>query len=171
MAKAYRPLPPAFELWELFDYKPLTGQLVWKQQLSGRGSVGSVAGSRGERGRIDIGINGTLYRGHRLVWCWVTGEDPASKVIDHVNRFPGDNRFWNLRVATQKQNTWNTARHNKLGFKGVSKNRQGTYFSKIRVNGKTHHLGTFATAEEAAAAYAQAASNVYKQFTCTEVKN
>ena len=35
---------------------------------------------------------------HRLVWKWVTGEEPGV-TIDHINRQRSDNRFWNLRIA------------------------------------------------------------------------
>lgn len=56
-------------------------------------------------------------------------------------------------------------RCNKLGVKGVHKNkRDGKYYAKIRVSGKNIHLGVFESCEDAAHAYANAATAAYGQF-------
>lgn len=81
--------------------------------------------------------------------------------IDHANGDGLDNRRANLRVTTQAQNATNTRRrsNNKSGFKGVSWHAEcKAWRAQIRTGGKSHHLGLFATAEEAARAYDTAAA-------------
>ena len=170
MSTDYRALPSPELLWELFDYKPLTGELIWKKQLAPRGRVGSVAGYKALKTGVQIRVNGILYKGHRCVWVWVTGLDIGSTVIDHIDRDPCNNCFWNLRLVTQLQNTWNTRARNKFGYKGVARNANGTYHSRIRC-GKTKpiYLGAFATPVEAANAYAEAAAQLHGQYACTEL--
>lgn len=66
-----------------------------------------------------------------------------------------------------KQNAQNRPanRCNKLGVKGVHLNRRdGKFYAKIRVSGKNVHLGVFDDCEDAAKAYANAATATYGQF-------
>ena len=163
MAKAYSPLPHASELWELFDYKPLTGELVWKRPTSNRVKKGDVAGAKGREGGRDLRLHGRLYRLHRLIWCWVTAQDPGTSEVDHRDRNRGNNRFWNLRLGTRAQNMWNTP------ARGYRQMPNGRYFSTIRVGGDSPiYLGSFDTAEEAGAAYAKAAAELHGEFACAE---
>ena len=160
MAQAYKPLPHASELWELFAYKPLTGELVWRKTRGGRWGV---AGSPGNSGSVDIRLNRKLYRAHRLVWCWCTGEDPGAFEVDHKDRVRSNNQAWNLRLATKTQNSWNKP------AKGYQQTPGGRYYSRIRVGaGKYVYLGSYDTPEEAGAAYAKAAAELHGEFACTE---
>ncbi len=52
---------------------------------------------------------------------------------------------------------------NKQGLKGVYQ-RDGKYRAQIQVNGKKIMLGTYLTAQEAHAAYCEAAKIHYKEF-------
>lgn len=88
-------------------------------------------------------------------------------LIDHKNGDWLDNRRDNLRSATKAQNGQNRrlASNNSTGFKGVSLRRdRGTYLASIRSNGALRKLGTFATAEEAARAYDEAARSEFGEF-------
>lgn len=89
-------------------------------------------------------------------------------VVDHINGNGLDNRRENLRVCAQRDNMKNQAPHrtNKLGIKGVSVYRN-RFVAKIRVDGKTIFIGSFPTANEAAAAYRQAANEFHGQFART----
>lgn len=158
MARAYRPLPPAEELWELFEYRPLTGQLLWRKPTSNRVKAGDVVGSPGRNNGIDVRLHGSLYRAHRLVWRWVTAHDPGQMELDHINGNRQDNRYQNLRLATRAQNMWN------ISCKGATKMPCGRYYSRIRADGKAIYLGTFATEREAQEAYKKAATELHGSF-------
>jgi hypothetical protein len=72
---------------------------------------------------------------------------------DHINRDKLDNRRENLRIVTphgQKQNV-PSRRNSSSRFRGVSFfKRTGRWIAHVRVNGKSMHLGYFATELEAA---------------------
>ena len=153
MAKAYKALPPASELWELFDYKPLTGELIWRVTRSNRNPAGGVAGGKSCRIRLD----GGLFEVHRIVWMWVKGEEPEDQ-IDHKDQNHFNNRFWNLRPATNMQNTWNVK-----GSKGYCKKGRG-WAAQIRA-GKQIYLGTFDTEAEARVAYEEASKRLHGEFS------
>lgn len=159
MARAYKPLPSVAELWELFEYKPLTGELVWRVRTGRRVHVGSIAGCLKPRGYVELCLKGCNYTNHRIIWCWVTGNDPALMHVDHINRNRQDNRFFNLRLATKEQN-----RHNRPA-KGYIKTGN-RWYARIRVDLKWVPLGSYATPEEAQAAYNRAARELYGEFAC-----
>ena len=144
MPRAYKPLPPAAELWELFDYKPLTGELVRK-------STEAVTGYLDKAGYCKVMLPGNrMCLAHRLIWTWGRGSDPADKEIDHKNHNRSDNRLWNLRLATREQNIENR----KTPVRGWTWSvRKGKYRAQITTQGRTRHLGCYSTAEEAHNAY------------------
>jgi hypothetical protein len=90
------------QLKEALDYNPDTGLFTWKKlpKAAHRKKVGEIAGSHDEKGYIRIGINGTVYKSHRLAWLYVYGQWP-SKIIDHVNGVNDDNRISNLRDSSE----------------------------------------------------------------------
>lgn len=104
---------------------------------------------------------------HRLV-C---GNIPDGMVVDHINHNTLDNRRENLRVCTHAQNMWN-----RLGVRGSHPNKNG-YAAFIRVNGERKYLGTYPTAEAAAAAYNRAKKELHGPFApssglrSTDVRN
>ena len=74
-------------------------------------------------------------------------------VIDHINGDCLDNRKENLRIVNAAGNAQNAARKpSASGFMGVFKEGKG-FKAYITVNTKRKHIGTFATALEAAKAY------------------
>ena len=97
---------------------------------------------------------------HRFVWRLKHGSVPTE--LDHINRDPLDNRLANLRPATPSLNKLNRRRRTptRRGLpQGVGRSagrRARPYRSQIYCNGKPRHLGTFATPEEASAAYERA---------------
>ena len=166
MKEAYKPLPAAEDLWELFSYNPLTGQLHWRVSRSGT-SKGAAAGSTHRlTGHKQAEIDGEGYQLHRLVWKWAKTDDPSG-FVDHRNADPSDNRIWNLREATSNQNQHNRKlnKNSTTGFKGVHfhKKRQ-CYQAHISYEGKKRWLGYFDTAEEAHQAYCKAAADLHGDF-------
>ena len=132
---------------------------------SGGAKAGDIAGSRRKDGYIRIGIDGSRYRSHRLAWFMTHGSWPAN-LLDHINHDPSDNRMANLRDATYSENNRNARSSNPLG-KGVARNGR-RFKAGIQSDGKKHYLGTFDTPDEAAAAYAAAASIRHAEFACTD---
>ena len=135
-------------LLELLDYDPDSGVFTWKMSRAGSAKIGSIAGSINSAGYQLIGVDGTRYLAHRLAWFYCFQEWPAH-IIDHINGIKTDNRLDNLQDVTQNKNIQKANR--KLaasGFRNVKKvgNR---YRAQIEVKGKTVHLGTFDTGEQA----------------------
>lgn len=155
-------------LREVLAYDPATGAFTWNVMLSSRGPVGSVAGSYTRKGYWRVRIDGREYMAHRLAWLYVTGSWPT-KQIDHRNTNRADNRFDNLRLATNSQNGGNRrlSSKNRTGFKGVSfasRCAKRPYNAQISINGKSKNLGYYATPEAAHAAYLAAASEHFGDF-------
>lgn len=154
----------------LLRYDPSTGIFRWRVR---RGSVaaGTVAGTLCGR-YIDISIDRSLFKAHRLAWVIMTGHWPQE--IDHVNCNKSDNRWSNLRDCTRKQNSANRGapKSNKSGLpKGVRlvRCRDGSlspnpYGSQLRVGGRHIWLGCFPTKEQASAAYLTAAKAHFGEF-------
>lgn len=125
------------------DYDPATGRLSWKGNPRGRARSGGPAGTPAPNGYIRIRINGRCYAAHRLAYLIMNGVWPKHQ-IDHVNRVRDDNRWANLRDATQSQNMRN--RHLSDGEVGVYRSSNGKGW-KVLI-----HIGTYQTKELAAAA-------------------
>lgn len=157
----------AQRLRELLIYDPRTGVFRWLVSTSNRVKVGAVAGNTDNHyGYRLIGVDGRLYRGGRLAWLYMTGEWPPDRV-DHKNRNRLDDRWDNLRPCSHGQNIVNSGlwKHNKSGFKGVYLNRHtGRWRAKIQKDGKTIHLGSHDTPEEAHAAYQKEARRLFGEF-------
>lgn len=90
-------------------------------------------------------------------------------VVDHISGQTLDNRRSNLRVCKKSDNCKNRklAKSNSTGFKGVfvlNKPGKPRFYASVSVNKKKKHLGCFGTAEEAHAAYCQAAAKIYGEF-------
>lgn len=154
----------AERLRELLAYDPETGVFRWK---ASRGYVkgGKIAGTLNNRGRRQITVDRRLYVASRLAWLYQTGEWPCDQ-IDHINLIIDDNRFCNLREATNSQNQANTHKRasNKSGFKGVCSDRGVGWRAQIMVGGKVRRLGLFTTPERAFIAYIFAAWKHFGDF-------
>jgi hypothetical protein len=106
------------------------------------------------------GESRTTVQMHRLI----LGES-SRKECDHKNRNGLDNRRNNLRKASPTNNRCNMARHrdNRSGFKGV-KLVNGRFVAAISVAGVYRYIGCYATPEEAARAYDEAAKKFHGEF-------
>jgi hypothetical protein len=85
--------------------------------------------------------------------------------VDHINGDTLDNRRGNLRLCSRRQNGANMQPRAGKRFKGAwYLARTDRWGSQIKVNYKRLHLGYFATEEEAARAYDQAALEHFGEF-------
>ena len=160
----FLPLPSQERLKELFNYNEETGEFIRKIQTSSNAKIGDIAGYK-KVDYVSINVGGIAYQAHRLAWMYVTGEDPGELQIDHRDENKHNNKFNNLRKATGGQNKSNSGAHkdNKLGLKGVSKDRN-RYRAQISKNGKVYRIGSYDTPEEAHRAYKEAADKLHGEY-------
>ena len=91
---------------------------------------------------------------------------PHGLVVDHIDGDKLNNRISNLRLCTPSQNLSNRPRYKDgCGFKGVQRTQSGTYKATITANRIVYRLGTFSTAEDAYAAYCEAAAQLHREFS------
>jgi hypothetical protein len=160
----------AQRLRELAHYNPDTGEF-WRIPNAGtyicKGPRCTRLGSLNRvTGYVFIGIDGlsNLYA-HRLAWLYMTGEWPKLE-IDHVNGDRADNRFCNLRDVPTHVNAQNKRASmvtSRSGLLGVSRQsymsksgEQVKWNARIETCGRRRYIGTYATPEEAHAAYLKA---------------
>ncbi len=143
------------ELMQALHYDPSSGVFRWKSGPKPGVNAGAVAGSITTHGYMRISVKRRAFRANRLALAFTTGEWPKGHV-DHINGDRTDNRLSNLRDVSASVNALNRKgpqSNNKVGALGVTK--VGDRFRlRVQVNGARRLVGSFPTAEEAAAARA-----------------
>lgn len=168
MRKKLKPIPDVGYLNRALLYNPDTGMLYWRRRNPSDFKSGVVpaavrcqrwntmhAGNPAFRclnghGYFVGGLNRVQYFAHRIIFKMCTGNEPEA--IDHINGDKLDNRITNLRAVSIAENCRNLPRpkDNKTGFPGVSMHpKSNRWRAQINVAGKTKHLGTFDTKQEA----------------------
>jgi hypothetical protein len=169
-------LPSREYLLACFNYDPATGVLTWKRRprehfankagwaVFNNQFAGRSAGFLDKNGYRIIKL-GSAYKAHRLIWKWMTGEEPPNDP-DHKDGDPNNNRWVNLRLANRESQQWNTKvrKDNVSGLRGVHRRQNGKYEANIWPSGKFRHLGTFDTPEEASAAVEAARREIHGEF-------
>lgn len=89
-----------------------------------------------------------------------------TEIVDHVDTNTMNCARSNLRLCNTPQNAKNRKRNrgNKIGLKGVHIRDSGRFFAQIQVDGKKISLGTYDTAEQAHAAYCEAAKKYHGEY-------
>jgi hypothetical protein len=158
-------------LRECLSYDAGTGILRWKKRTATNVAVGDVAGCLDRRGYRLVRLDRRLLLAHRVAWALHYGAWPEAD-LDHRNRDKSDNRIVNLRSAPRSHNMANVPSLNRRGLpKGCYqlKGRQ-RWYSQIVIDGKKKRLGTFATVEQAAAAFEREHRAVHGDFSCCEAR-
>ena len=144
-------------LQELLVYQRDTG--VFTNRVSrGPAKKGKISGCVKKKGYRYITVDGKSYRAHRLAWLYCYGEWPKDQ-IDHVDGDRQNNRIQNLRDVDDTGNRRNSKRqaNNTTGVTGVQKRKHlRKWNARIKVDGRSIHLGYFNSLEEAAKARKEA---------------
>ncbi len=152
-------------LKSLLNYDPEMGVFYWLVAKGPRMKAGDIAGGRNTDGYIRIKIDGKRYGAHRLAFLYMEGLWPKHHV-DHKYRDPGDNRWQNLRPATDSQNKYNRLGWNELGVKGVYPSGK-KFRVRLAENGERKCFGTFDTLEQAAIVSLQHQIRIQGEFQCS----
>lgn len=101
---------------------------------------------------------------HSLITGW--------PYVDHRDHNGLNNQWYNLREATQPQNSWNESKGpgTSSQYKGVTWRRDaGKWQAQIKVHYRNHYLGCFADEIDAARAYDAAAREAFGEFACLNI--
>lgn len=152
-------------LKSILHYDPETG--VFTRLVASKNTlVGTVAGYVGSGGYRSISVLGRAYQAAHLAWLYQTGAMPPN-TVDHKNRNPADDRWENLRLATQAENCANrgTRRDSASGRKGVVWSAErGCWLTRLYHKRKVVHESEHTTVEDAGAAYDAAAREIYGDY-------
>lgn len=154
------------ELKRLLHYDPETGVFTWLITRNNNVKAGAPAGGINTDGYLKIKLHGKTHSAHRLCWLYMTGVWPPEQV-DHINNFRSDNRWVNLRLATDEQNRFNRKNmSNSISkYKGVCWDKDlNKWRSRIFYKGKSINLGRFPCEIEAAKAYNEASKKYHGEF-------
>ena len=103
-----------------------------------------------------IVLNGKSHWIHQLVWDHF-GDGRNTKElglnIDHIDEDKMNNRIDNLQLLTHRQNISKSFSQVKNIPTGVEVRGNGRYAARISNKGKTEHLGSYGSIEEASQAY------------------
>lgn len=149
----------------LFIYDPDSGVFTRRVQVSNQ-HVGDTVGCLGKRGYLVANIDGKIQYLHRVAWLYMTGSWPVKK-LGHKNRIKTDNRWDNLRIASDYQNASNTSRKNKSNtdVRGVYFcTRTSMYVAEVRHRGKRVLYKRYKTLEEAKCVVEQIRSKYHGEF-------
>jgi hypothetical protein len=157
----------------LLSYNPRTGLLIWRERPIRKRFLrvdrtwnaawaGRMAGTPRSDGYIQVAFGyGRYCRAHQLVWLYMTGEWPRRR-MDHINLKRDDNRWCNLRLASDSQsiNHQRRRKDNTSGHKGLVKLPSGRW----RVRVAQEHIGCFVRKRDAIAAYRKEALKRFGEF-------
>ena len=142
----------------IFDYDKATGILSRRVRIGGASRAGLRLGHYSRKRYLRTCYKGHCIQLHRLVWFYQNGEWPKNQ-IDHINGVKDDNRWMNLRLASNSQNKMNSdvRADSATQVKGVTIDRRSIrparpFRAHICVDGKRTWLGYFSSIEEAKAA-------------------
>jgi HNH endonuclease len=130
-------------LKELLHYSPETGECTWLVNRTNGVKAGDRAGFD-VNGYQGVYIDNVMYKIHRIAFLYMNGMFPV-EYVDHVNCNKADNRWSNLREATNSQNQHNRSEvGSNTGCKNVTYiPGRNKYQVGFRLNKKSLFFGYF----------------------------
>jgi hypothetical protein len=149
------------QIRERLRYDPTPGELYWiGGPRDGQVARGYIATDGYRMIRLVTYTGKKNIRAHRIAVSLAIGRDlDRWEIVDHLNGDKLDNRLENLRLCTQAENAQNSKlyKNNRTGYRGVVVCRYtGRFVAQIFQDGKSIHLGTHDSPEDAHAAYIKA---------------
>jgi hypothetical protein len=133
-------------LYEIFECNFETGEIRWKISPRIGVPVGTIAGTLSKDGYRRIGIEGSYYLAHRIVFAMFYRRWPVGQ-LDHNDADNRDkNKVLNLREASNKQNACNKriSPKNTSGVAGVRwEEKHNRWLARIQNEGVTKNLGRY----------------------------
>jgi hypothetical protein len=170
---------------KLFTYSD--GELLWAERPrshfpTARGwrcfdtrFAGKKAGTGHSMGYWQIGLGGSIFLAHRIIWEMFNGPVPKGMEIDHKDGDKMNNKIENLRLCLSAQNKWNAAfKKGYMGFAGVSYDKRRKlrpFYVRLTMHGKVIIIGRYATPEEAHEAWKRATSDLRGSFSVVNRNN
>lgn len=154
------------ELKRVLKYDPETGLWTNRVWRGGRAAAGMITGNLNTDGYVQICYKGKFYMSSRLAYFYMTGKWPRHE-MDHKDLDHQNNRWKNLRPATDSQNQMNRSvqQNNRSGQRGVFRRKDlkkwGAYIAK---NKKRRWLGVFNLKRDAIAARHAAEREIFGSF-------
>ena len=168
------PIPKDIGDYVAYSEESKTG-LVWRCNRGNNLVKGKEAGTLlRTTGYFRVEFNGKKYFANRVVYFLCKGIDPEEKLVDHIDGDTVNNRIWNLRLATSKQNQDNSKKrkNNISGVTGVFWcKRKKMYNSQIRYNSKPVNLGYFNKSDKDKAVAVRVAAETDPRFKDQEFRH
>lgn len=166
-------IPPQERLKELIDYDPESGKATWRVRPVTRPHdktwnacfAGKQIGGSAKTEYYWISIADNNYLLHRVIYKWMTGEEPA--VIDHKDLNKKNNCWNNLRAATQSENRCNapTGKSVKSGVKGLFLTTSGKWQGKVTFKKVNYWTTRFEIKEDAIEALDKLRASIHGDFS------
>ena len=174
MKAKFIPIPKDIGDYLAYSEESSTG-LVWRVNRGSNLVKGKEAGRiNGKDGYHKMRFNGSDYRNSRVVYFLCTRIDPEEKQVDHEDTNKLNNKIWNLRLATNKQNQDNKKKqkNNTSGVTGVSWcKRTKKHRVQIKYNSKPLNLGDFNKSDKDKAIAVRIAAETDPRFKDQKYRN